>query len=427
MARTPSLSISSVIDTNSETIALTGNSSRLIRYASNVEVTLSVAAYDGASINTNTYVVRNGGQTKYSPAYSINGKPVFTFDGVEDSYFRASVADSNDVYVSASYTANMIEYIPITCNITSIKTSASGTMEINCDGDYYNGSFGASSNSMTLEYRYKKSSGSYSSWYSMAVSISGNTYTASATINGVDTESTYSVQIQAQDKLTVDLAQKNYISLKPIFHWGNNDFVFEVPVDIRQSLRLKQSDMNYGNRIYFGDGSYCYIGEDSNDELTLYASKVNIDSDGGIYLNNVRLTFPESGIWNPTLLDEAVSSYTRCDGWYTRIGDIVTVGFYIKANCYSGYESNEIKISGLPYKPLISASGGGMCSGAYVWSACTFQCFVAESIGNKITVRVQDCDRANNENLGTSASGCFYPQGGGDLTLSGTITYYTGE
>lgn len=38
-------------------------------------------------------------------------------------------------------------------------------------------------------------------------------------------------------------------------------------------LRLKSSSSNYGNKLYFGDGSYCYFHEDSDDHLYLYAAK----------------------------------------------------------------------------------------------------------------------------------------------------------
>ena len=72
----------------------------------------------------------------------------------------------------------------------------------------------------------------------------------------------------------------------------------------------------------------------------------------------------------------------------------------------------------------IAAAGGGMCSGAYVSAGFNFQSFVAETSGN-ITTRVQSCNHTAAGNLATSASGCWYPSGNGDITLSGTITYMT--
>jgi hypothetical protein len=102
----------------------------------------------------------------------------------------------------------------------------------------------------------------------------------------------------------------------------------------------------------------------------------------------------------------------------------VTVGFYIKAECPLDWEDTLVQISGLTYTPSCSASGGGMCSGAYVSGGYNFQCFVAETDGT-ITTRVQACNNTSDTNLATSKSGCNYRSGGGEITLSGTITYET--
>ena len=46
---------------------------------------------------------------------------------------------------------------------------------------------------------------------------------------------------------------------------------------IKGNLRLKGSG-NYGNRLLFGDGQYCYIHEDTDDHLLIHAANgVNID------------------------------------------------------------------------------------------------------------------------------------------------------
>jgi hypothetical protein len=71
---------------------------------------------------------------------------------------------------------------------------------------------------------------------------------------------------------------------------------------------------------------------------------------------------------------------------------------------------------------MFSAAGGGMCSGAYVAAGFDFQCFVAETSGS-ITARVQACNNTSQANLSTSSSGCKYRSGGGEITLSGTITF----
>jgi hypothetical protein len=100
------------------------------------------------------------------------------------------------------------------------------------------------------------------------------------------------------------------------------------------------------------------------------------------------------------------------------------VGFFIKATCNSGYDTININIADLPFTPSCASAGGGMCSGAYVSAGFNFQCFVAETTGN-ITTRVQACNNTSATNLSTSSSGCKFRSGGGEITLSGTITYVT--
>jgi hypothetical protein len=190
--------------------------------------------------------------------------------------------------------------------------------------------------------------------------------------------------------------------------------------NIKGNLRLK-GDGNYGNYLRFGDGDYCYIAELEDDVMTLKADEI-ILSANGVYVDGYAIPILDKGIWVPELDSRIVGHYKTQKGWYSKMGQTVTVGFYIKAECSSGYESEIISIAGLPYIPLCSAAGGGMCSGAYVSAGRHFQCFVAETSG-EITTRVQPCNHTFDANVFTSASGCFYREGGGEITLSGTITY----
>jgi hypothetical protein len=155
--------------------------------------------------------------------------------------------------------------------------------------------------------------------------------------------------------------------------------------------------------------------------MTIKASKINLEANS-INANGSAIPEMETGVWTPKLYDSAVSSYTTQYGWYSKMGNIVCLGFFVKATCRSGYTTTVVSVSGAPFYPLYSAAGGGMCSGAYVSAGFTFQCFVAGT-GGMITTRVQACNNTTATNLATSSSGCHYPNGGGEITLSGTITF----
>lgn len=75
--------------------------------------------------------------------------------------------------------------------------------------------------------------------------------------------------------------------------WGNT---FNGTSSIAGDIHLNGNG-NYGNAIYFGDGTYCYIKESSDDYMYVYARagvELNVGSGYNIYLNGSVLT--SSGI-----------------------------------------------------------------------------------------------------------------------------------
>lgn len=418
-------------DTNSTTIALTGDDSVLVKYYSNASVTTGATARHGATIKNQT--TTNGGRT-------LSGSSC-TFEGVESGVFSFAIEDSRGfvVYPGRDLTATgkFIEYIPLTCDLAENRPDGGGNMTVYCRGNYFNGTFGKVANTLQVQYRYKIKGGSFGSWVSMTHSLSGNSYSATANVSGLNYREAYVFETRAIDQLATILSASSALKSLPVFHWGEHDFTFEVPVNfnggfgndgfnvqgdlgVTGDLRLK-GDGNYGNTLRFGDGSYCYISEPEDDVMKIKATKIDLEANS-VNVYGYAIPVLEKSVWSPYLNSAVVSSYTTQHGWYSKMGQIVSLGFYIKATCKSGYTGTEISISSLPFTPLHPAAGGGMCSGAYVGGGWTFQCFVAGTDG-KITTRVQACNNTSATNLTTSASGCFYPSGGGELTLSGTIVY----
>jgi hypothetical protein len=77
-------------------------------------------------------------------------------------------------------------------------------------------------------------------------------------------------------------------SSKPSYSWSeikdrpSLDFLPLTGGTLTGDLRLKDSS-NYGMTLYFGDGSYCYISEPSDDKMTIHASSGVIIETGGSY------------------------------------------------------------------------------------------------------------------------------------------------
>lgn len=425
-----------VYDTNSKTVQLTGDNTKLIKYHSNASAGVSATAQEGAAIDLDMYVIRNYGDTQFGQGC--------IFEQVEYNEFWFSAQDNLGNIGQYYIEAPMVEYIRPTCTIYANRPDALGNMSVVCGGIFFNGSFGAVSNTLTVQCRYAVTGSEFDdNWTNMTITKNGNSYYAYAeiAIDDFNQQGRYDFQVRAVDELETVTDELYAVRSIPLFHWGENDFVFEVPVTfnaggsglnteqptydgsktITGDLRLKGAG-NYGNTLYFGDGSYCYITEASDDIMTIRANRVNFLATNGVYVEGYALPKLEHGTWAPYLGVNA--SYTTQYGWYSKMNQYVTVGFVIKATVSSGYESTDIKITGLPFSPMFTAAGGGMCSGAYVSGGFNFQCFVAETNGN-ITARVQSCNHTSQTNLSTSASGCKYRSGGGEITLSGTISFMT--
>lgn len=423
----------SVVDTNEKTITLTGDENKLVRYFSNAKATMTAEAQKGAVLDESLYIIRNGNATGYGTEY--------TFNNIESNEFLFSAEDTRGNIGSDTVYTTMVDYVKLTCNMASNRPDALGNMFVYCLGNYFNGSFGAVNNTLTVQYRYAVTGDDFSDWADMTVNIDGNSYSATAdfVIPNFNESLYYSFETRAIDKLDEISSDASPVRTVPMFHWGENDFVFEVPVEFKAgssgsssgnkvegdlnvtgNLRLK-GDGNYGNTLLFGDGTYCYISEPEDDVMHIKASRIDLNANG-VYVYGYPIPVLEKGVWTPALNSSVISSYTTQYGWYSKMGQSVTIGFYIKATCKSGYSSTAISISGMPFTPLHSAAGGGMCSGAYVSGGFNFQCFVADT-SKSITTRVQSCNHTTQTNLSTSASGCWYPSGGGEITLSGTISF----
>lgn len=401
MAVGPSISYR-VVDNNDVTLALTGNETILIKGYSHAEVNMGASSTSGAAIDLDSFAISNGGRS----ISSYKG----VFPNVRDATFTFSAKDSNGNIGTATYTAPMVEYEPVTCEISNNKPNGSGNMTFECSGSWFNNTFGAAYNSLSVMYRYAElGTNAFTAWVSVdRISKVGNTYIASANLSGLEYNKAYVFEAQATDLLSSTSATNAGVKGAPVFHWSNNDVTFEVPVTFNKNVLFDADLAEFtGTNVFSG---------------------VAVFSGGTTGIQYSQIQGIECIDWTPQLYGEENYIYNSREGWAFKIGNVATVGFYIKAQYFST-TSSPIVIYGCPYEVRQASAGGGMCSNAVVSAGKNFQCFVVENhetYGDKvITTRVQDCDRPNQTELTTSGSGCYSPMRMGVLTISGTITYLT--
>lgn len=374
-----------VKDINDKTIKLTGDSSTLIRYHSSADATMNVTLQGGAT-SIKKHTIKNGSRTESQSTY--------TFRNVESNTFTFSAEDNKGYVGTKTYTANMVDYIRPTCNVANGAPDANGDMYLSCGGDYFNDSFGAKNNSLTVQYSYSGvgvDTTKYNAYGSdtMTVSTSGNTYTAYANLSGLDYQATYTFTIEATDELETVTSTKAAVKTKPLFHWSNRDFVFEVPVEFKGGLN--------GSAISCGTWT---------PSLSVSASY-------------------------HTYVDENNDTQYYRKGWYQRIGNVVTIGWQIKATIDTDRSTTTLSITGIPYElvPQVNAFGGGVAFGIHVNAGWNFECWCVERVNafqSRITARVQPCNNTSAGNLSVAQS-AYYPSGDSaedrTVTLSGTVCY----
>jgi hypothetical protein len=229
----PSISVTAV-DSNENTIALTGSNKRIIRYHSDVKVTATVSAKNSASITKTT--LGCGAKEAAGTTY--------TFTDAESATVTAKAADSRGYSKSAKATGlTLVNYVKLTANTTAERTHPTAdTVKVVTRGNYFNGSFGAVNNTIQAEVRFKpQTQAEYTDddiYTDMTITLDGNAYTATATISGLDYLQTYDIRVRVRDQVYAyqgPLADARYNNIKlskgiPVFDWGEDDFRFNVPI-----------------------------------------------------------------------------------------------------------------------------------------------------------------------------------------------------
>lgn len=206
-----------VKDTNATTKALTGDENKFIKYYSSANFSFGASAKNSATVKT--YNLTVGSQ--------VTSNSTGTFTNVDSASFVFGVVDSRGFSASQTVNKTLINYVKLTCAMTVSNPTADGKCTLTINGNYFNGSFGATNNTLTVQYR--TNSGS---WTNATATLSGNTYKATVNLTGLDYTQSYTFQAKAVDKLATATTDSKTVKSTPIFDWGATDFHFHVPVAI---------------------------------------------------------------------------------------------------------------------------------------------------------------------------------------------------
>lgn len=208
-----------VEDVNPLTVALTGDSSVMVRYASKAQVITGAKAVKFATLKS--VKVTNGSK-------SISGDG--TISGVEFGSFQISATDSRGNTTTQTVKKTLVEYVTPTCYIGEGTPNAVGEYDFTTSGTAWNGDFGEAVNLLTAEYRYRLQGGDWGEWLPMEVRTNGNSYTAMVHVEGLDYTAMYEFQGRIKDRLNTAESATKMVTSIPIFSFNRENFEFGVDV-----------------------------------------------------------------------------------------------------------------------------------------------------------------------------------------------------
>ena len=205
----------------------TGNDIRIIRGISQIYYDIHPTVYKQATIKSISVT---------SPTVNRSTQTGF-IENFADDYLDFTLVDSRNNKVTKRINFDVVEYFKPTCVLKSPTYNLNDEeliINLEASGIWFNGSFGAVDNSITVSYRYKLYDGTYSSWTPMETYISGNNYIATASISGLNYQETYVVECRVME-VTIYSTKSAEHTVKsiPVFDWGSSDFAFNVPISIQ--------------------------------------------------------------------------------------------------------------------------------------------------------------------------------------------------
>lgn len=242
----PVISNTSIVDTNSLSVGLTGDSSKFIKYVSIPKLTWNIQTRNSATLNNQLI----NGTYRTSP-YTSNWSDSFTLYCIDSRGY-----DKTHIFSMGSVVNYF--YPQITAN-GKRKTSTSSNIILNISGKFFNGNFSdTNKNTATFECKYKRKTDN--DWTSLTIEPTINE-DGTFTLNDYDLGEICDYQTSCQFSIMITDKIKSGSSNFPItvgepnYYWYKkndlNHFRVNGQLDVKNTLNM----FNY-NKIYWKEPGY---------------------------------------------------------------------------------------------------------------------------------------------------------------------------
>lgn len=287
----PSIENVSYLDSNKETVKITGNNQQIIRNHSTLKIELTnLNSFKGATLNRCIATINNITKSFSNiTGTSVNSVSLDfgTLNIDKNTKMTVTLTDSRDYSVTKELNINVINYIDLSINAIIKRTQpTTGEVGIEFSGNYYNNKIGNINNELTMKWFYRENGAT--EWINGGIIspvLNENTYS-----NGMDKislgkifdyQKSYEFYLEVSDKLIVLTPQYAITQGTPIFNWGKDFFnvfgtlkingisILELMFPIG-STYITQDNTNPSEILNFGTwerlkGKVC-LGVDEDDE-----------------------------------------------------------------------------------------------------------------------------------------------------------------
>ena len=270
----PNITEYTFTDINTETVALTGNNSVMVKgysigrlfmtaeldYYAKVNKVYSIPEYTEVSYNvekgeTNKKQIITVDNT-YTDFDSLHGYRIDDTRGLQGRLVARTNKMANQPASVKQIIYTTIDYVPLTLNMSAKRPQATtGEVTVEFSGNYFNSSFGAVTNTLELSWKYRQKG--VETWTDGGTftkdtdyEITGNTFNSKGAIslgNIFDYRNIYEIAIYYKDKLVNTYTSKTVTKGLPIF-WWNKDGVY----DGNNKKFLVEGDVSSGDILPIG-------------------------------------------------------------------------------------------------------------------------------------------------------------------------------
>ena len=150
-----------------------------------------------------------------------------TIPAIEADAVTFDATDSRGYSTAVTVAVDLVPYVKLSCRASTARETPTGDkVMLSLSGSYYNGSFGAADNTLSIKYKVDGAS----AWTEVTPTITDNTYSAQVELTGVSYNAAHTLSVVAADKLSTAEVSDTIKRGVPVFDWGEHDFEFHIPV-----------------------------------------------------------------------------------------------------------------------------------------------------------------------------------------------------